>query len=141
VEVRDILQQTARSDDFTGTNLPNSTWGAGKVNAYAALMYSITSIDNSYFETTPVTTRLYPNYPNPFNPSTVIHYDIDTMGEVNLMVFNSIGQHVATLVSGSVQAPGSYRVAFDGSALSSGVYILRLQTSGGIRTRTMTLLK
>lgn len=141
VDVRDILQQTARNDAFTGTDLPNTTWGAGKVDASAALMSTPTSIDDTYMETTPLTARLYPNYPNPFNPSTVIRYDIDAKGEVSLTVYNTIGQRVATLVDGNVQAAGSYRVAFDAHSLSSGVYIVKLQTPGGMQTQAMTLLK
>lgn len=142
LEARDILQATARSDAFTGATLPNTIWGAGKVDAFTAVNQTIiTSIDEGYLETSPVVARLYPNYPNPFNPTTVIHYDIDAPGEVTLSVYNSIGQQVATLVANSLQSAGSYRVNFDGSALSSGVYVVKLQTSAGIQTRMMTLLK
>ncbi|KPQ01082.1 MAG: extracellular subtilisin-like serine protease [Bacteroidetes bacterium HLUCCA01] len=141
LEARDILQTTARNDEFTGAVLPNNIWGAGKVDAFTAVTQTATSIDEGYLETSPVVAQLYPNYPNPFNPATVIRYDIDAPGEVTLSVYNSIGQQVATLVQNSLQSAGSYRVSFDGSALSSGVYMVKLQTSGGIQTRMMTLLK
>lgn len=141
VDVRDILQQTARSDNNTGSNLPNTTWGSGKADAYAAVMQSVTSTDDVHIKTTPVATRLHPAYPNPFNPSTVIQYELASMSEVHVTVYNSIGQRVATLVSGNVQAEGTHRVTFDAGTLGSGIYIVRLQTPGGMQTQTMTLLK
>ena len=60
---------------------------------------------------TPVGFRLGPNYPNPFNPSTVIPYELATGGYVRLEVFNLLGQRVATLVDGEQQA-GSHTAAW-----------------------------
>lgn len=82
-------------------------------------------------------------YPNPFNPSTVIGYR--TSGAhggtpVRLAVYDVIGREVAVLVNGRMPA-GNHRVAFDGSGLASGVYIIRLTASGEVRTGRMLLLK
>jgi len=80
------------------------------------------------------------NYPNPFNPSTTISYYLPQAGDVRLTVFNTLGQRVATLVSGN-QAPGQRTVQFDGATLASGHYFCRLQAGSSVLTRNMLLLK
>jgi hypothetical protein len=76
---------------------------------------------------------LYNNYPNPFNPETIIRYAVPgTMktARVLLKVYNVLGQEVRTLVDESV-TPGFYEVSFDGRALSSGPYFYRISITGG----------
>jgi hypothetical protein len=71
---------------------------------------------------------LYPNYPNPFNPSTVISYYLPGVGTrfiVTLKIYDLLGREVTTLVNG-VRDGGYYRETFDGSRISSGVYFVRL---------------
>jgi len=81
------------------------------------------------------------NYPNPFNPSTVISYSLDKAVNVQLEVFNLLGRKVATLVDGR-QTAGQKTVSFDGTGLSSGVYVYRLSTEAGVSlTRKMLLIK
>jgi hypothetical protein len=80
------------------------------------------------------------NYPNPFNPSTSIRYALPHKSQVLLAVYNTLGQQVATLVQGLKEA-GSYEVKFDGTALASGVYFYRLQTSNYVETRKLLLLR
>jgi flagellar hook assembly protein FlgD len=86
------------------------------------------------------------NYPNPFNPTTTIRYEIDQPGEVSLTVFNMLGQKVADLVNGA-QTAGVYEVDWDGrdaggKLAASGVYLYRLALDGRQSTsRIMTLLK
>ena len=80
------------------------------------------------------------NHPNPFNPSTVIRFNLEMQQQVNLQIFDILGQRVATLVDGIRQA-GSYEVRLDAADLSSGVYFYRLQGGNQQLTRKMTLSK
>jgi hypothetical protein len=73
------------------------------------------------------------NYPNPFNPTTIIEFDLPKTREVNLKVFNILGEEVATLVSDRLST-GSYSYEWDASNLASGVYLYRLQ-AGDSRQR------
>jgi len=80
------------------------------------------------------------NYPNPFNPSTNISFTVSKATNVTLDVFNTIGEKVATLVNGSVNA-GETVVTFDGSNHSSGVYFYQLTAGNVVETRKMLLVK
>lgn len=83
---------------------------------------------------------LFNNYPNPFNPTTTITYEIAVVGHVDLKVYDVLGQRVATLVN-EVQTPGRYSVKFDGSRFASGVYFFRLTTSNGFQQVRKMLLE
>jgi hypothetical protein len=69
--------------------------------------------------------NLYNNYPNPFNPETVIAYSLKEKSNVTLTVYNIAGQKVAELISGEMEK-GMYEQRFNGTKFSSGVYIFRL---------------
>ncbi len=88
----------------------------------------------------PSQTRLHSNYPNPFNPTTTLGFDLAVSGRVRLEVYNVLGQRVATLFEGQ-QAGGSYRIAFEASSLPSGLYYAVLRTEQGMHTRKMMLVK
>jgi hypothetical protein len=80
------------------------------------------------------------NYPNPFNPTTKIYYNVPMESKVRLSIFDAAGREVAVLVNG-VTPEGSHIVEFDGSALASGVYFYRLETPANVITNKMILLK
>jgi hypothetical protein len=80
------------------------------------------------------------NYPNPFNPSTTIRYGLPADLHVSLIVYNALGQAVATLVDG-VQESGYHEARFDGTNLASGVYFCRLKAGDSIRTNKILLLR
>jgi hypothetical protein len=84
--------------------------------------------------------NLAQNYPNPFNPSTIISYDIPRLSRVTLIIYDILGRQVATLVN-EEKRPGSYRMAFDGSGLASGVYFYQLQAGTYSNTKKLLLLK
>ncbi len=80
------------------------------------------------------------NYPNPFNPSTTIRYGLPNKTTVQLSVFNTLGQQVAQLVNGDMEA-GYHEVRFDGSKLASGVYLYRMQAGSYVETRKLLLVR
>ena len=93
----------------------------------------------------PETLALYPNTPNPFNPSTRIVYRIPEPGQVDLTIYNVLGQQVRVLVR-DYRGPGRYEVMWDGRDgfgrhVSSGVYLYRLAHPGGALTNRMLLVK
>ncbi len=101
-------------------------------------------------EITPEDFTLLGNYPNPFNPETVIRYSLPAKSEVTVMIFNQGGQIIRNLISG-VQNPGAHKIIWNGrndhgAQVASGVYIYRVfaNTSAGksyAQSRKMTLLR
>ena len=88
----------------------------------------------------PAQYKLSQNYPNPFNPTTVIDFTIPKAGNVTLKVYNSLGQEIATLVNGYKNA-SNYKVDFNASNLSSGVYFYTIKANNFTQTKKMLLLK
>lgn len=84
--------------------------------------------------------ELSQNFPNPFNPATVIHYAIPNDGMVTLKIYDALGREVKTLVHEN-QTVGIYTVTFDASKLSSGIYFYRLVCGGFVSTKKMLLIK
>jgi uncharacterized delta-60 repeat protein len=84
--------------------------------------------------------RLKQPSPNPFNPSTVLSYELQAASYISLKVYDTAGRLVATLVNGWRDA-GAHEVTFDGSRLASGVYVYRLQAGENAATGKMVLLK
>ena len=99
-----------------------------------------TAIEKNPNSQLPTTVKLYPNYPNPFNPTTTIHYVLPKAGNVKLTVYNILGQRVAQLIN-SRQTAGNHEVRFNASQLSSGVYFYRLRTNSTVKTGKMMLIK
>ena len=80
------------------------------------------------------------NYPNPFNPTTTIGYEVPSTSKISLKVYNVLGQEVATLFEGVRQA-GHYKAVFDASKLTSGVYFYRLSANNFVATKKLMLMK
>ena len=91
-------------------------------------------------EVLPWQTELLPNYPNPFNPTTTIEFTISHPQDIQLAVYNLLGQRITVLARGSYSA-GVHEVQFDGSRLTSGVYFYRLVAAKQVNTRKMILIK
>jgi 1,4-alpha-glucan branching enzyme len=97
------------------------------------------------FVAPPVAFELYQNFPNPFNPSTTIEYQITEPGNIRLEIFNVLGQKIVTLLN-EKQNPGRYNVKwngtnFQGNQVPSGVYIYRLSNAEGVKSRKLVLMK
>jgi hypothetical protein len=84
--------------------------------------------------------RLYSNYPNPFNPTTTIEFDLPKSSYVTLKIFNILGEEIAMLVSDRLIA-GSYSYEWDASNLASGVYLYRFEAGEFVETRKMILMR
>ena len=88
---------------------------------------------------------LFQNYPNPFNPSTEIRYSLPRRNDVEIIVFNSIGQQVRVLLNKNQKA-GVHQVVWDGKdfngrAVSSGLYFCRLRAADKVAIRKMIVIK
>ncbi len=80
------------------------------------------------------------NYPNPFNPTTEIRYQIPKVSHVTLKVFDILGREVATLVN-EQKSPGTYTVRWDASGVASGIYFYRMQAGMFVETKKMLLVR
>jgi hypothetical protein len=88
----------------------------------------------------PESITLHQNYPNPFNPVTNIIIELKEKTDVMLEVFNSLGERVAVLLNKELPS-GSTSISFDGSSLSSGIYLYRLSVNGSSLGKKMVLMK
>ncbi|PIQ09179.1 MAG: hypothetical protein COW71_07770 [Ignavibacteriales bacterium CG18_big_fil_WC_8_21_14_2_50_31_20] len=84
--------------------------------------------------------KLNQNYPNPFNPTTNISFTLDKLTNVNLSVFNSLGQKIETILDETIRA-GFHNLVWNGKTLSSGIYFYRLSANGFNEIKAMNLIK
>jgi hypothetical protein len=96
--------------------------------------------DQTLVVETPNEFKLHQNFPNPFNPSTTIKFQLPSDGLITLKVYDILGREVATLVNDQ-RAAGFYEIPFDASQFASGVYIYRMQSSDFVAVKRMMLLK
>jgi hypothetical protein len=88
----------------------------------------------------PSSFALHQNFPNPFNPSTQISFAVPVEAQVQLEIYNVLGERVATLVN-ETRPAGFYTEQFDARNLTSGVYFYRLHSGGFVQTRKLLLLR
>jgi endo-1,4-beta-xylanase len=105
----------------------------------------LTGVGNNFTASIPEKYSLEQNFPNPFNPGTVIRYSLSENRFITLKVYNQVGEEVSTLVN-EKQNAGNYNVNFDASNLPSGIYYYTLNARNGeagnfTETKKMTLLK
>ena len=138
---------------FTSSTLPGPNYGVlyyDRSNLLAqeaggvykmSVTYSVITSNSSIASEIPRSFRLSQNYPNPFNPSTTIEYDISKASNIQIKVFDILGNEVKTLVN-SYFAPGAYRTSYDAAGLSSGIYFYTMLSDGRkIDSRKMVLIK
>ena len=131
-------------DDHITKELNESYLGSSWVNqAQTLYSYSPTAVEEG--ATTVNNFELSDNFPNPFNPTTTINYELAAAGFITLKVFDILGNEVAQLVN-EYKSAGKYQTSFDAKnissqQLSSGTYFYRLQTDGKFITKKMILLR
>ncbi len=118
---------------------PTRAWIAGDGGVYKTTNGGLAGVQNAGL-TLPPRFLLAQNFPNPFNPTTTMRYSLPHRSHVLLTVFNTLGQQVAELVDGEMEA-GSYIVQFNGRNLASGVYFYRLQAGTFMQVRRMLLAR
>jgi enterochelin esterase-like enzyme len=125
------------------TELPEGhSWGLWRANTDFMLEYffpgSAASVREKSFNR--YNFRLYQNYPNPFNPVTIINFHLLENSYIKLKIYDSLGSVVDEIAEGDYSA-GDYKIYFNGSRLSSGVYYYRLYANDMSETRKMILIK
>jgi hypothetical protein len=133
----------AKTQQLTNQELQSSTidlaslWYTAFVNA--GLITKPASVDQ-FTIVQPRQFVLSQNFPNPFNPSTTIQYQLPAENATTLIIFDMVGREIATLVN-TVQQSGSYSVRFNAADLPSGVYVYRLQSGGFSAAQKFVLVK
>jgi hypothetical protein len=152
-----VLRDGVKQTEIAATNSASGhsySWVDNNVINGVSYTYTLESVDlNGNAETLGATSAtpnasasvvstyaLEQNFPNPFNPETNISFELAEATNVSLRVFNLLGQEVASLVNGP-QAAGRHTVSFDGSNLTSGMYVYRLEAGEFSATRKMVLMK
>lgn len=150
-----ILKSTDGGNTWTAEAIPSNITGlnflifANERNGWACgangmiVKYqpaTTSSIGGNAVSEKPSTFKLMQNYPNPFNPTTTITYQLPSVSDVKLEVFDVLGRKVATLINAR-QTPGLHSVNFNATPLASGVYFYRLQTASFVETKKMLLVK
>jgi hypothetical protein len=136
----DNIDLTSSRDTLFPVWMDNST-GIYQIWIAPTALSKLVDVEESG-STFPSAIRLRQNFPNPFNPSCEIEYELPASGFVTLIVYDVYGREIKTLVKAE-QPTGIHRVAFDTRSLSlaSGLYLYRLSINGVTDTRKMVLLK
>jgi uncharacterized Ntn-hydrolase superfamily protein len=127
---------------YLDINVPHTNPGRDPIDSLQTLfdMWLVTGL-SSFSNIVPESYSLYQNYPNPFNPTTTIRFDITKTENVKITVYDILGNQVAVLADVQNLPAGSYSADFDATALSSGVYVYRLQTDDYTDSKKMILAK
>jgi hypothetical protein len=120
----------------------DSTWSA---NGPVVVLVDIQGTMGIEDDLLPMAFALYQNYPNPFNPTTIITYDLPEATRVELVIYDVLGQHVATMKNARQEA-GSYQVRWNGTndsgaPVSTGLYFYRLNAGTNSATKKMIFMK
>ncbi len=127
------------ADTAAGSNVFGTGDGSAVPEIYRTIDFSATTAVKGV-PSLPTKFTLEQNFPNPFNPSTEIRYQVGTQSMVTLKVYNILGLEVATLVN-QVMSAGEHTVRLDASKLASGVYLCKLQAGSFSDVKKMTLMK
>lgn len=132
---------TAHTYFSTGTFIITLTvTDSGGLSDQASLEIGVTGVDVETDDELPRVVALYQNHPNPFNPATVLRFDVPAAMQVELRVVDLMGRTVATLVN-DVQQAGTHEVHFEAEGLPTGIYLAQLRAGSTLHTRKMVLLR
>jgi hypothetical protein len=135
----DYTTDDIRRVDLDGSNEMAVVGGLGEFQCLAT-DYSPAVVSAEPQPAWPIAYGLLQNYPNPFNPSTTITWDLPERVDVDLSVFNALGQRVATLVDAPMEA-GRHSAEFHASGLAGGVYVYRLRAGAFTQSCRMVLIR
>ena len=113
---------------------------ARECGGFFADAFVVTGIEEGNPSEKPDCFALHQNYPNPFNPETTIQFEVADPCEVSLVVFDMLGRQSSLIVNGHYN-PGLYKVKFDASVISSGIYFYRIQMGPFRAVRKMVVLE
>lgn len=147
VMLKDVV--AASETDMTTTDcydIPSSDQlPPGRLRVIVGFKEAVEDYDTHTPGTRPIAFRMYQNFPNPFNPTTTISYDIPHSGDIALEIYNILGARIRTLADGHA-AQGSYTTLWDGKdnkgrPVASGVYFARLRSGDQVKTIRLVLVK
>jgi hypothetical protein len=127
------------SGSYTGSN-PSPAITVNTVIVQKAIFDTINVGISNYNSLIPSKYELYQNFPNPFNPSTSIRFDLPRSSFVSIMIYDMTGRQVSELVNANLNA-GAYEYNFNASSLSSGIYYYRINADNFSSTKRMMLIK
>ena len=122
----------------SNTQVQEPATGTYKFGYSSLNVSNLTAVNN--IDQLPTAIMLFQNYPNPFNPTTFISYQIPVAGRVQLKVYDILGREVAIVID-EFQQIGTYKATFNGSRVSSGVYLYRLTVDGSQTVHFSTVKK
>ncbi len=128
------IQEFVKATDTTVSVNVWYRWRVKAINADTSSTYAVSAslltlpTMSTGTENKPVEYSISQNYPNPFNPSTVIRYSIPYESYVIIRFYNSLGESVHEIDAGT-KGPGYYRLSFNASGLSSGIYFYTIQAN------------
>jgi len=136
------------ADDMDGDGMPEyvfvnystdrGVWADDRILSVLE-MDSFSGVESDY-SSIPDAIQLHQNFPNPFNPTTKIHFGISDYSNVKITVYDILGNEIDVIMD-SQMSPGNYTVDFVGTDLSSGIYYYSLESRGKVITKEMLLLK
>ena len=116
------------------------TFRAFKVSKNGILGEVITNIDDEYQITFPEELILYQNFPNPYNSSTTIPFQLPKESKINIDLYNVLGEKIQTIANG-LYPRGNHSITFSSDKLSSGIYLYKLQTETHSLTKKLIIIK